>query len=48
MVGSYRCLKENLDQMRIRWARYERVTGWPESAGINRHVGVSKEGWRIQ
>jgi hypothetical protein len=25
-----------------------RVTGNPESAGINRHVGVSKEGWRIQ
>jgi hypothetical protein len=25
-----------------------RVTGQPESAGINRHVGVSKEGWRIQ
>jgi len=22
--------------------------GFTESAGINRHVGVSKEGWRIQ
>ena len=22
--------------------------GKPESAGINRYVGVSKEGWRIQ
>jgi hypothetical protein len=25
-----------------------RIVGCPESAGINRHVGVSKEGWRIQ
>jgi hypothetical protein len=25
-----------------------RMVGNPESAGINRHVGVSKEGWRIQ
>jgi hypothetical protein len=25
-----------------------RVTGKPECAGLNRHVGVSKEGWRIQ
>jgi hypothetical protein len=25
-----------------------RMVGKPESAGINRHVGVSKEGWRIQ
>jgi len=25
-----------------------RIVGNPESAGINRHVGVSKEGWRIQ
>jgi hypothetical protein len=24
------------------------MTGKPECAGINRHVGVSKEGWRIQ
>jgi hypothetical protein len=25
-----------------------RITGNSECAGINRHVGVSKEGWRIQ
>jgi hypothetical protein len=24
------------------------IVGYSESAGINRHVGVSKEGWRIQ
>ena len=26
----------------------ERIVGNPECAGINRHVGVSSEGWRIQ
>jgi hypothetical protein len=25
-----------------------RIVGNPDSAGINRHEGVSKEGWRIQ
>jgi hypothetical protein len=25
-----------------------RIVGYLESAGINLHVGVSKEGWRIQ
>jgi hypothetical protein len=25
-----------------------KMAGKPESAGLNRHVGVSKEGWRIQ
>ena len=30
MVGSCRCLKENLDELRIETVYYERVTGKPE------------------
>jgi hypothetical protein len=33
MVGSCRCLKENVDELRIETVCYERVTGYPEVIG---------------
>jgi hypothetical protein len=35
MVGSCRCLKENLDELRIERVCYERVTGYAEVIPVN-------------